>query len=214
MVQAEWRTLLEDAVDEGRGANWLAWLHLGVMRYHAGEYDGARHAWEMSLAQTQTAWASRNLAVLAREEKRFDDAAEQYVAALRMRPFLLPLAVECGRALVEMGRSREWLDLLAALPQAVRTAGRIRLLEGQAALAIGDLERVERLFAEKLVIDDLREGERSLSHLWFAFHEQRLSAKENVPIDDALRARVRREFPVPREIDFRMSADTADQKDS
>jgi hypothetical protein len=35
-----------------------------------------------------------------------------------------------------------------------------------------------------------------------------MSAEENVPIDDALRARVRSEFPVPQEIDFRMSADT------
>lgn len=34
MVQAEWYELLEDAVSAGRGANWLAWLHLGVMRHY------------------------------------------------------------------------------------------------------------------------------------------------------------------------------------
>jgi len=36
---------------------------------------------------------------------------------------------------------------------------------------------------------------------------QRLSVAENVPMDDAFRARVRRKFPVPKELDFRMSSD-------
>jgi hypothetical protein len=80
-------------------------------------------------------------------------------------------------------------------------------LEGQAALAVEDFERVERLFADPPVVDDLREGERSLSLLWFEYHEQRLSVSEKVPVDETLRDRVRREFPVPKEIDFRMSSD-------
>ena len=31
MVQAAWRTLLEDAVQAGKGAHWLAWLHAGLL---------------------------------------------------------------------------------------------------------------------------------------------------------------------------------------
>jgi len=207
MVQAEWHALLEDAVSAGRGANWLAWLHLGVMRYYAGDHDGARKAWQVSLEQADTPWATRNLAVLAWEDKRFDEAVELYIAACRMRPSLLPLVVECGRTLIDVGRPRDWLELLAQLPPSVRTVGRIRLLEAQAALAMGDFERVERIFAEKPVVDDMREGEKSLSHLWFEFHEQRLSVAESISIDDALRARVRREFPVPKQFDFRMTSD-------
>jgi hypothetical protein len=123
-------------------------------------------------------------------------------------PDLIPLAAECGRFLTDSDRPQAWLDLYDSLPEPVRTAGRIRLLEGQAALAAGDLDRVRRLFSEKLVIEDLREGERSLSQLWFEYHEIRLSRSEGLPIDDALKARVREEFPVPAEIDFRMSVDT------
>jgi hypothetical protein len=205
LVQAEWRERLQDAVQGGRGANWLAWLHLGTMRHHAGDRDGARQAWEASLARVRTPWAMRNLAVLAQEEERWDDVVELYAGALRLRPDMLPLAVECGRVLTDIGRPQAWLDLIPDLPEPVRASGRVRLLEGQAALAVGDLERVGRLLTDRLEIDDLREGERSLSHLWFAYHERRLSAEEGVPIDDALRERVRRECPVPDEIDFRMS---------
>ncbi len=208
MTQTEWCDLLEGAAREGRGDHWWTWLHLGVMRYAAADYDGARAAWEQSLARRETPWARRNLAVLAREENRTGDAATLYVEACRQRPQLFPLAVECGSFLIQAERPQEWLDLVRdALPESVRTAGRIRLLEGQAALATGDLDRVEAILNEKLVIDDLREGERSLSHLWFGLHEQKLSRQEGVAVDDALRARVRREFPVPEHLDFRMSTD-------
>jgi hypothetical protein len=106
--------------------------------------------------------------------------------------------------LIDADHAQEWLDLEKELPEDVRRAGRVRLLEGQAALAVRDFDRVARLFADAPVIDDLREGERSLSQLWFEYHEQRLSALESVPVDEALRVRVRREHPVPPEIDFRM----------
>ena len=206
MVQAEWRALLEQAVRAGRGASWLAWLHLGVMRYYAGERYGALRAWEHSLAQARTPWALRNLAVLAWEEKRFDEAAEWYLAACRMRPTLLPLAVECGRLLIEAGRPRQWIEFLNELPRPIRIAPRIRLLAGQAAVQLEEWETVEALFRDPPRIDDVREGETSLSDLWFDFHERRLSAVEHVPRDEALRARVRREFPLPREFDYRLHA--------
>ncbi|GAG21051.1 unnamed protein product, partial [marine sediment metagenome] len=159
MIQSEWHAMLDDAVSAGN-TNWAAWLHLGVMRYQNGERDAAREAWSRSLEAVRTPWALRNLALLAWEAGRFDEAAEHYAAALRLRPALLPLAVECGQNLIAMERSEVWLDLLDVLPEAIRTAGRIRLLEGQAALAVGDFDRVAQLFDGSLVIDDLREGER------------------------------------------------------
>lgn len=208
LVQPEWRERLEAAVAAGRGVHWYAWLHLGVMRYWAEDFAGARQAWEASLAARPNAWAARNLAVLAREEGRGMEAGNYYLQACRERPDVFPLAVECGQFLVDSGRAQDWLDLVCReLPEPVRSAGRIRLLEGQAALAVEDFARVDALLQEKLVIDDLREGERSLSHLWFAYHERRLSVQDKVAVDDALRERVRREYPVPEHLDFRMSND-------
>lgn len=205
MIQESWRPLVEEAVaiDED---NWLAWLHLGVMRYAAGEVDGAREAWERSMAAAHNAWAARNLALLAWEQGRFDEASSYYVEALQMQPALLQLAIETGQRLIGMERAQAWLDLLEALPDTIRTAGRIRLLEGQAALQAGELERVAQLFDGSLVVDDLREGERSLTDLWFEYHARRVSRKEDVPLDDALRERVRADYPPPQFIDFRMSA--------
>lgn len=206
MVQQEWRDLLEKAVNGADRENWAAWFHLGIMRYHADERDAAREDWERSLEVCRNPWALRNLAVLSREDGRPDDAAELYLRACRSRPSCLPIAIECGRTLLGANRAREWLDLLAELSETVRAAGRMRLLEARSALAVGDLQTVRRLFDKGFVIEDLREGERSLSDLWFAYHEKRISAEEDVSIDDSLRERVRRDFPVPPALDFRMSS--------
>ncbi len=196
---------LGGGADSGNAsANWLPWLHLGVLRYQTGDRPGAGAAWQASLAHARTPWALRNLAVLALDEGDPALAAERYLAALSLRPDLLPLVVECGSALIRAGRAADWLARLADLSPAIRRNGRIRLLEARAALAIGDVAAVERVLAERPVVADLREGETALSDIWFEIHVQRLSAAENRPPDAALRSRVRREHPAPFELDFRM----------
>jgi tetratricopeptide (TPR) repeat protein len=204
MVQDEWQALLEKTADR---ENWLACLHLGVMRFYRQDYAGARQAWEMSLQLVNTPWALRNLAVLARMEGRTEDAAAHYVAACRLKPDLLPLAAECGKFLVETGYAQQWLNLLSELNPALRSKGRICLLEAQARLALGQMEQAREIIDHLPVIEDIREGELSLSQLWFNYHAKRLSVLENHPIDDDLLSRVRREFPLPPELDFRMSED-------
>ena len=208
MIQTEWHDMLEDMVKVDGHGNWAAWMHVGIMRHQTGDFIGAHQAWETSMALCATPWSARNLAILAWQEQRCDDAAALYTLALELQPDIPQLAIECGRKLLEMERPHVWLSLLDILPEAIRNIGRIRLLEGQAALAVDDLDRVASLFEGTLVIDDLREGERSLSHLWYNYHEQRLSKELGTPVDDVLRAAVRQEYPVPEDIDFRMSGDT------
>ena len=48
------------------------------------------------------------------------------------------------------------------------------------------------------------EGETILSDLWFGMLEKRLARAEGVPGDDASKTGVRREFPPPARIGFRM----------
>ena len=93
----------------------------------------------------------------------------------------------------------------------VRSLGRIQLLEAQAALAVGDFMKVGQFFADEVIIPDIREGELSLSDFWFEYQLKRLSSKENCQIDDELRARVYREFPLPTHLDFRMKIEPSEQ---
>jgi tetratricopeptide (TPR) repeat protein len=204
LVQPEWRLLLEEALTSGQCQGWLAWLHLGVMRHAAGDPEGARYAWQQSLQSERNAWALRNLAVLALERNRGDEAIRLYREAHQLLPALRPLTIELGQTLLAAGRPTEWLEIVAGLDEPDRSAGRIRLLEAQAAVEQGDYDRAEQILAAPLKVDDMREGETVLSQLWFDLHVQRLSIAEGISKNDALRQRVQHEFPLPKAIDFRM----------
>ena len=133
MIQPEWRSLLEEAVRTGRSDHWLSWLHLGVMYYENGETGKARHAWEKSIALTPSAWAWRNLAVMARREGKLSDAADLWRTAHRMLPQCMPLILECFAAFLDAGRPRELLDLLPELAPTAREHGRVKILAAKAA---------------------------------------------------------------------------------
>jgi len=204
MVQNEWRELLEASVACG-GAHWLSWLHLGVMRQNGGDFDGARDAYRASVECKPSAWAYRNLAVLAKSDERLDEAADLLVKAMQLAPGVVSLAVECARALMHAGRATEAGEMLDSAPSAVAAHPRVQIVRAQAALAADDLQAVEDILLSGIELSDLREGEKVLTELWFEMQAKRVAASEGVVVDDELRRRVRREFPAPRVIDFRMA---------
>lgn len=203
MTQIEWRVLLEKA--QNLDNNWLAWLHLGVMFYAADNRDTATTAWNKSLDARQTAWALRNLAVLDVEDEKLADAALRLNTAHHLRPDVTALALECCQLLIQMGEAGQALNIIESLSSEQRNNGRVRLAEGQAALAAGNFARVAQILAAPFVVDTLREGEPALSDLWFTYHERYISKEEGIPVDAVLRARVRREHPLAQAFDFRMS---------
>jgi hypothetical protein len=205
MAQAEWRSLLEASLRDGRSRNWSAWNHLGVLRAHAGENGAAMQAFRQSLACRRTPWALRNLAVLLGTGGEAERACDLLMEARQERPDSLPITLEAGSALLAAGRCGEWLALLERLPPDMHRQGRVRLLEGRAALALGHLDRVQSIRDAMPEIPDLREGEVSLTDLWFGLQERRMAERLNLPLDEALRKRVRLECPPPAAIDFRVS---------
>jgi len=205
MVQSEWHKLLEKAVNDGQSDNWLSWLHLGVMYYHEKDFDKARKAWKRSLSLEESSWAYRNLAVMLKREGNIKDSADLLLKASKMVPHVSSLALECCQALLDVDMPKEMLNFMDGLPQEVRQVGRMRIMEASAAMKMNDLKRVEEILQSRPVVPDIREGEVSLSDLWFELHERRISAKENIPIDDELRKRVRKDFPPPSWLDFRQA---------
>jgi tetratricopeptide (TPR) repeat protein len=207
MVQPEWRELLEDAVRAGRGTHWFSWYHLGVMRYRAGDRAAARDAWLQSLRCEPSAWAYRDLAVVARDETDEETAAELWLKAAALRPDLVSLVIECASALLGAGRADHAIAFIDSLAGALQQHGRLRLLRARAALAVDDLETVARYFEQDPDVANIREKETTLSDLWFAWHERRLARERNVAVDAALRRQVRLQFPPPPRFDFRLIAE-------
>ncbi|MCP4639102.1 MAG: DUF5107 domain-containing protein [bacterium] len=204
MTQTQWHALLEKAVAEGRADHWFAWLHLGVMRYNAGDTQGADQAWNESNVRTPSAWALRNLAVSAQHRGEKDHAAGLLREACRLAPNQPQLTVECAGALLECQRYEDAVALCEEAPSGVRDHLRLQILRAKAHLELGHLDLVEAFLLREVEVPDIRECEVTLTDLWFTLHEKRTAEAEGVPIDDALKQRVRNEFPPPAHIDFRM----------
>ena len=168
MVQSEWQQLLVDAANEKRGDHWLSWLHLGVMYYSEKNIDAAKRAWERSLELEPSPWAYRNMAVLAKREKKLDEAAGLLLTACRMAPQVFSLALECCRTLLEANRSQDMLEFMDDLLDLLDRDPEFHsfLLDSQ-TIAVEDyldlrLEREEQVWQEHVAIfESLRDGKKS-----------------------------------------------------
>jgi tetratricopeptide (TPR) repeat protein len=214
MIQSQWRDMLQQSLrrsgiparqDTQPAENWFAYLHLGTMLAADKQFDAARIALEKSLQLSPSAWAYRNLGELHRHLGDFDKAAEFHFKALELMPDMPALAIECFNMLINTGRANQVAQLAAKISDKLLKHGRIQVLLAKAAVESGNLEAAEKLLASKISLPDVREGERILTDLWFALHERKLAAATGKPIDDELRAKVRKEFPPPAYLDFRMA---------
>lgn len=201
-VEPKWRSLLEGYVEKKPG-NWYAWLHLGLMRFAAEDLDGARDAWKKSLDGAPNPWAYRNLAQLAVLNDEIDTAIDDYASGYNLLKTCLPLTVEYGNALLQAEKGEKWLEVLDGLPSDWKGMGRFQLLYARGLLSVGRLDEAMAIIEKEPEVTDLREGENSLTDVWFQIHEKKILASEDVPEGD-LREYVMENFPPPAQIDFRM----------
>jgi hypothetical protein len=145
--------------------------------------------------------------VLASDEKRFDEACDLYLGARALLPDSPPLAIETLRTLIDSGKSAEAMHVIEQLPPSIRKLGRIEFLRGCAALELGQLDIVQSILHSDIQIADLREGESSLTDMWYRFHELKAAKETGTDISDDLKRKVREKFPPPEKIDFRMMRD-------
>jgi len=204
MIGPGWRKLLEESIARGDSDHWLGWLHLGVMRMEELDGEGARAAWNHSIERAANGWAYRNLAVLSEREGDLDSAVELMRQAWDVGPRIASLAIEFAGTLERAGKWDELRMLVDELPGAIRAHERILIAAAKLALHFDDLTDVEDILSHEFAT--IREGEVTLTDLWFAWQAKLASEREGVPVSEEFNARVRRELTPPLAIDMRMSS--------
>lgn len=134
---------------------------------HAGDTVAAIRAWYGAKRRPGEAIALRNVAVACHREGKTAGAVAAYRAALSAGEPSMALAREVLGYLAEHA-PKAVDDALRRLPRAILNDGRVRLYEARAALALSDPEPARRFFAQRVVVADLREGDRALEALWSA----------------------------------------------
>lgn len=204
MIQPEWLNMLEASVKEPGGSHWLAHLHLGLMYYGVGNSAAAEDEWQRSVRRHPSGWGLRNLAVLRKIKGRYDEAVFFYCKAHQLLPTLRPLLVEYCESLLAANRPDEMLALIEALPKQIGGHSRVRLLEARAGLALDLPDRCRSILQDDYELVDIREGETSLTDVWFALQSrQRGGDKDQILVNDSNKL-LNSHLRLPSALDFQV----------
>lgn len=200
-VSPGWTAALRASM-QAAGATPLHHLHVGVAQLEAGAFDEARRSFEASLALKANAAAFRNLALLLERGGDPDAAQGAYSRAWKLCGEDPNLAVEFCGFLVRHKRHAAFRTFVERLPPPVAAHERIQLMQAQLALLRGDYSFVRQLLQREFCT--IREGELSLSELWFASFVQEAEKRKGGVLTEAEKQDLMAANPPPRMIDFRM----------
>jgi hypothetical protein len=204
MIQSDYESLLIESIqgDIKNKTAWLSWVHIGIMRYERGDIEGARDAWHSSIRSKASMWSYRNLAAVSVRAKEFFKAKVYYEKAWDHGPKRAELAVEHLQNLNELKDYTGINEFIRALPPEVRSHERVHIWSAMAAIERDEFEGIESLFEREFVT--IREGEETLTNIWYRYQAKRLAKAENRPLDEELMRRVRAECPPPKNINYQM----------
>lgn len=201
VVSVGWTEALRDSA-QTHGATWLHHIHLGVARLEAGDFREARDFFTSSLALKESALAHRCLALLHERDGHLEDARASYDRAWTLCGNDPNFAIEACDFLARHDRHAAFSAFAKSLPPHIAGHERIALMTAQIALEQGDYPAVRKLLDREFCT--IREGEQSLSELWFASYIREAEARNGRELTAAERSQIMQDFPPPRQIDFRM----------
>ncbi len=98
----------------------------------------------------------------------------------------------------------EALKAIETLPASVRGLGRMKLLRIEALLGEGQAAEAERMMKGRIELTDVREGEQSLTHMWFWLCALKKVQAEGGEVTDGLIQQMSESVTPPEYLDFRM----------
>ncbi len=226
MTSDKWLPHIKASFELEGGKSWYSLLHYGIAvydgvdntKYATDAYtdedakarcDEAEKAWLASIEAKPSYLAYRNLAVLESQRQNIEGAEKYY-----------ELAVACDGAFDDYALVSDYLELLlklkkydeiwqifTTLPDNCKKADRIRITSAQAALRLGNDEFLDEFFNE--VHYDVREGEDTLTDIWFEKQARDMAHKRGIEITpDNINKLIDEAWETmtpPFEVDFRQS---------
>ena len=133
-------------------------------------------------------------------------ACREITTALELLPESLPLARDYAATLCGTGNAADanaYLERLERFPDVIRRDGRMQLCRVRALLTLGKTEEAAALLTPDFTVPDIREGELSMSALWFEIGARRVAAETGLSLAEAA-AIAKAQYPLPYTLDFRM----------
>ena len=229
MISDKWIPRLKNSLDAPGGETWYSLLQYGIAVYentdlslyakdsvtdedNAQRADLAEKLWTRSLELCPSYLALRNLAQLEWQRGNTESAESYYDRAIAEDGAFddFALAAEYMGFLVGEGKYQKLWSLYSSLPEECKKADRISIYAAMAAVKLSELSYLEEFFAKEHY--DIREGECSLTDIWFEFCARKMARERGLDENDhevisILFDEAWDTCPPSEDIDFRMSFD-------
>ena len=227
MVSEKWRGHIEKSLQSEKGYNWTALALYGSLCYESFDSTGlaidvitdesdeektkeARKIWIKANELCPNIISLRNLAFLEDRAKNFDEAEKYYDQALEIEGAYEDFAL-ISEYLIFLTRQKKFeklWGLFSELSDTLKEVDRIKISAARAAIRLGHTDYLEKFFSEEHY--DIREGEVSLTDIWFEFCALKMAKERGIesPDRDTLEALIDEAWdtcPPDKSIDFRMS---------
>lgn len=203
VVDAGWKALLEASLTKPENRNWYAYMHLGVMRYAAGDSEGAKEAFERSLDMKPNAWANRNLAMLWGNEFGDKQKAVAYMtAAISLYADCRGLLLNTAVVYLAAEQYQLWIDCFENLPKKWKNDGRLQLYYVTALLKTERYDEAAAILKPGFEMPDMKEADTDLSDLWFDLYGHLIEKETGITDRDELNRLVEERYPLGV-LDFR-----------
>ena len=204
-VSADTLPLYEKQIADGKAHAYL-YLHYGTALYANGRADEAYAAYEKSNALQENAWAYRNLSMIeANVYGNTNKALTLMDKALALNCKDRGLVRGAAQLMLSAGAEKRWLELYAQLDAALRGNSRLQLYTAIALIRTQQYEEAAKIINENFVLNDIEEGEVSLSAVWLDLYRNLITDVPENADEDTIAQLVEEQFPLPAHLDFRMS---------
>lgn len=157
---------LKETIGSKNKDNWYAHYQLGIMHMDVGSFADAEKELTASCTIVENPWAFHGLASLYRMMGDVKRSREVMAAGIRLRTGDLGYVKEGFKLLLQAGGFKEVCVLYGMLPETVALESRILFDYMLALMRTGEGEKACEMLKSGFVLDDLREGEDSISDLW------------------------------------------------
>lgn len=202
---AHWVALLEKSAKTPEGNHWYTYYQLGVTYHAMGQEEKSREAFLQSLACEENCWSLRNLAMFEKHLGNYVAAAELMEKTIAMNDTCVNLYIDYCDCMDKAKLYRQLIARFPSFPEAAQKRNRIRLYYAMAYIALEDYESAAAVIHKDFILEDVREGELSISNVWFTIYRG-LIRQKNPTLEEAdVIALQEQKYPLPSHLDFRMN---------
>lgn len=183
LIDSENLEFLVSTLESGNKENWYAYYQAGIGCFSEEDYKNAekflRKSWELEA----NPWACHGLACLCLVTERDPEAAKWMLEGLKMEHENISYLKESFKILYLSKAYEEIVEFYEKQSKEMQEVGKLKFYYISALHQLGEDRKAFEKMEEDggLVMDDIREGEESISQLWSELYEKLYAVKAPVP---------------------------------